>query len=342
MPESKVQEILEALAGDLEYDLPLNYQIGAGDTYFSGKMLAKLARLLVISSSLGDSVSTAVLLSRLKSRLEVWTSLESEARLLYDETWGGVVSCGCVYDDCGGLCSPYCNNDKNGATCPAMQDEGMNFGNGAYNDHHFHYGYFLYAAAAAASVDGEWAKEYAESGLLFARDFVNPSDEDVYFPRFRMLDWYAGHSWAGGISTGGGQAYYNGRNQESSSESVHAYYAAALFGRVLKGLAGYEGAGEELERAGRVALALELRAADKYWHVYEEDFPEGTDGGEPNVYDEVYRGNGVVGILWSGLAQFQTCECVLLFEVVEVASTHKTLNQLCFPFSHSSLLRVRR
>jgi hypothetical protein len=33
-------------------------------------------------------------------------------------------------------------------------------------------------------------------------------------------DWYLGSSWALGIATLGGKPYLNGRNQESSSESV--------------------------------------------------------------------------------------------------------------------------
>lgn len=47
----------------------------------------------------------------------------------------------------------------------------------------------------------------------------SPSIRDNYFPTYRMKDWYLGNSWAGGIA----MAYPNGRNQESSSESIAAY-----------------------------------------------------------------------------------------------------------------------
>jgi endoglucanase Acf2 len=33
---------------------------------------------------------------------------------------------------------------------------GADFGNGQYNDHHFHYGYFAYAAAALGRKDKAW------------------------------------------------------------------------------------------------------------------------------------------------------------------------------------------
>ena len=44
-----------------------------------------------------------------------------------------------------------------------------------------------------------------------------------------MKDWYLGNSWAGGIA----RAYANGRNQESSSESIAAYEAVSMYGKVM-------------------------------------------------------------------------------------------------------------
>jgi endoglucanase Acf2 len=56
---------------DISYDIPLNYQIGAGDTYFSGKMIARLARLAVVANVTGESSAAAVLLARLRERVQV-------------------------------------------------------------------------------------------------------------------------------------------------------------------------------------------------------------------------------------------------------------------------------
>ncbi len=294
-------EVLSALKADSTYDLAENYQLGAGDTYFSGKMIAKMARLAVIADELDETEVRDTILETLKQRITVWLSESAEARFLYDETWGGIVNCGCDYDDCGGECTPHCANvDKTGPGCPALTDQGMNFGNGAYNDHHFHYGYHVYGAAVVSSFDPVWAEEQAESLLFYVRDYMNPSADDDYMVKWRMLDWFAGHSWAGGIL-----AYYNGRNQESTSESIHAYYAAALFGKALKGISKYSSIGKTLEDAGRVVLATELRSSHMYWHVTKGDFMD-DEQLEPNIYDEAFRKNGIVGILWSGLAQFQT------------------------------------
>ena len=45
--------VQKALRKDLSFALPQNYMNGAGDTYFSGKMLAKLARILLVARDVG-------------------------------------------------------------------------------------------------------------------------------------------------------------------------------------------------------------------------------------------------------------------------------------------------
>jgi hypothetical protein len=58
-----VAEIRRALNNDLKYRLPTNYVYGAGDTYFSGKMLSKLGRILLIAEEVGNY--DAVLVSQI-------------------------------------------------------------------------------------------------------------------------------------------------------------------------------------------------------------------------------------------------------------------------------------
>ena len=48
---------------------------------------------------------------------------------------------------------------------------------------------------------------------------------DPYFTQWRYFDWYVGHAWAGGIFP-----IPEGRNQESTSESINAWYAIQLYG----------------------------------------------------------------------------------------------------------------
>lgn len=79
-------------------------------------------------------------------------------------------------------------------------NSGMDFGNTYYNDHHFHYGYFIYAAAVIGYLDPSWlTPQNVDYINTMVRDIANPSASDKYFPVFRNFDWYHGHSWAHGL-----------------------------------------------------------------------------------------------------------------------------------------------
>jgi endo-1,3(4)-beta-glucanase len=96
---------------------------------------------------------------------------------VYDQSWGGVV-------------------DVDG-----IDDPGANFGMGYYNDHHFHFGYFVYAAAVIAKEEPDWLDTYGDAMMAIIRDFANPapsSGADPHFTFMRNKDWYVGHSWAAG------------------------------------------------------------------------------------------------------------------------------------------------
>jgi endo-1,3(4)-beta-glucanase len=185
---------------DLNYQIPINYQRGAGDTYFSGKMLAKLARIIEI----GDEVSKltpedasevfskwqssyqplhARALEHLTAGVEVWLNGSALAPLAYDESWGGMVGCGCDFDGDTNTCRNVFPN------CPALLDAGQNYGSGFYNDHHFHYGYHIFAAAVVIKFDPAWGMKFHESVLALVRDIANPSIADPFFPQWRHKDW---------------------------------------------------------------------------------------------------------------------------------------------------------
>ena len=68
-----------------------------------------------------------------------------------------------------------------------------------YNDHHFHYGYHISAAAIVAKYRPQWGVKYFERILLYVRDIANPSADDEFFPMYRQKDWYLGNSYAAGI-----------------------------------------------------------------------------------------------------------------------------------------------
>ena len=68
------------------------------------------------------------------------------------------------------------------------------------NAHHFHYGYFIKAAAEAARRDPAWAADERWGGMvkLLIDDVACPDRADRRFPFLRNFDPYAGHSWASG------------------------------------------------------------------------------------------------------------------------------------------------
>lgn len=246
--------IAEALQRDIQYVIPANFQRGAGDTYFSGKVLARVGRVLLIHEELEDLCNGKAIgytlnneeklaymnacrdltlpsdddinkaMNMFRSSVQVWINGTAEASFAYDSGWGGVISCGCLWDQGTQGCSNRLPD------CPATSDQGLNFGNGYYNDHHFHYGYHVYAAAALTHFDQEWGRRHFEDVLLLIRDYANPSDDDVFFPRFRNKDWYQGSSWASGITE---PIFGNIMNQESTSEAIAGYEAIALFGKEM-------------------------------------------------------------------------------------------------------------
>lgn len=249
--------IVDALASDAGYNP--NAETVSQDPYFGGKQLAKLARLIVIAEELGDTDRALAMRARLTPLVNAWLDGTNGNPLVYDTRWGGIVS----------------NRGVN--------DVGADFGQGYYNDHHFHYGYHLYAAAVLAKGDASWATQYRDKVLWLVRDIANPASNDPYFPRFRHIDFFGGHSWANGLFD-----LSDGRNQESTSEAVHAWYAVSLVGQALSD--------DRLAGIGRTLLAIESAAAQTYWQI-----PESS-----KVYDSALASRRVLGNLWSTKADYAT------------------------------------
>ena len=133
------------------------------------------------------------------------------------------------------------------------------FGSESFNDHHFHYGYFLTAAALMGENDPEHVQRWAPVVSALVEDIAAPQQRPEV-PALRVFDPYAGHSWASGTAP-----FADGNNQESSSEAVNAWNGLALWAR----LSGDEGM---LEQATWM-LSLEAATARAYW--VEPTRPEG-------------------------------------------------------------------
>ena len=197
--------IRAAASADVAIDV--SSQTSLDSQYFAGKAMAKYAEIcLVASDILKDSSLTATCISKLKAAIGVFASNQQPVPLAYDTTWKGLVS------------------------TAGFSDSGADFGNTYYNDHHYHYGYFVHAAAILGHLDPTWLTstnvDYVNS---LVRDVANPSSSDPYFPVFRSFDWFAGHSWSKGLF-----ASADGKDEESGSEDYNFAYGMKLWGIVTK------------------------------------------------------------------------------------------------------------
>ena len=276
IPEAWRARLGAALDADVGFELPDYFKRGAGDTYFSGKMVAKQARLAAVAQDLGRGGDARRLSAKILETTASFLDPENEeTRFLFDEQWGGMVSCGCDFDEATQTCRNARSED-----CPGLDGCGNNFGNGWYNDHHYHYGYWAYATAVACK-HVKCAETFKKRAKVLALDFANfDASSDAPFAFARHKDWFLGSSWASGVCL---PANPNGRNQESSSEAVHAYEGAFHLAQTL-------GDARWADFA-RLLAATEVDAARRYWHTL----------ALPSPYAKP-----VVGMYWSTMAQFGT------------------------------------
>lgn len=231
----------------------------AGDPYFGGKALARLARFALIADELNDATTATKVRARLGPLVAGWLDGTNGDPLVFDTTWGGIVTTG-------SLASP-----------------GAAFGAGHYNDHHFHWGYHLYAAAVMARNDPAFVTAHRAGLISMVRDIANPSAVDPHFPRFRAMDFFRGHSWAAGLSE-----FADGQNQESSSEAINAWYGMHLLGVAMND--------RRMSDLGRVLLTLEVDAAQTYWQMPSQS----------PLFGYPFKSNHAVGILFQTRAFFGT------------------------------------
>lgn len=153
------------------------------------------------------------------------------------------------------------------------------------NDHHFHYGYWIKAAAAVAMNDSEWAGQWGGMVYEMISDIANTNrDGSSYnkkspakYPFLRNFDIYEGHSWASGVANYEYDANGNmidphgglsgGNNQESSSESVNAWSSLILWGEAV--------GDTRIRDLGVYLYTTEVAAIEDYYYdVHEEIFTD--------------------------------------------------------------------
>ncbi|GMF13252.1 unnamed protein product [Phytophthora lilii] len=244
-------QYLEAIKVALANDS--NYTPEAEDPYYFGKEIGRQARLVLIADKLGEKELRDDILDKLEEWLTPWMLGQNSDHFVYDRSWGGLCSLN-------GLKGVFWMTD---------------FGNGWYNDHHFHYGYFLYAVAVVGKFRPDFVTVHKAAVISIVRDIASP-DQSEYVAASSSLNGYSvrilTHSFASGVYTLEG-----GKSQESVSEAINAYYGVYLVGKSFKV--------PEVEHMGHLLLALEIRGAQTYWQM-----PSSSD-----IYEPIYAANKMTG-----------------------------------------------
>ncbi|CAI6335230.1 unnamed protein product [Periconia digitata] len=229
--ESALAAVRNSAAIELAQDF--DKQTRLNSMYYSGKALAKFAVTIYTTHQIAkDTQLAAAGLAKLKDSFKVFTDNTQPLPLVYDTVWKGVVSSG-----------TYQNGDT-----------GLDFGNTLYNDHHFHYGYFVYTAAVIGYLDPAWLDQGTNRAWVntLVRDFANPVESDPFFPFQRSFDWYNGHSWAKGLFDSG-----DGKDQESTSEDTFATYGLKMWGKIS--------GDANMEARANLQLAVQKRSLINYF-----------------------------------------------------------------------------
>jgi endoglucanase Acf2 len=224
------------------------------DTYWNGKEFGKVTELIQIAEQLQQNEIRDRLLDLLKKRLADWFDAKDNYFFYYDKRWNTLIG----YPDSYGSAEQL-------------------------NDHHFHYSYFIRAAATIAQYDPDWTKpeRYGKMIDLLIRDCASDDRDDKLFPWMRSFDPYAGHSWAAGHA-----GFASGNNQESSSESMNFATSLILYGQATKN--------NKIRDLGIYWHSTEAEAIKQYW--FDQD---------RKVFPAGYQ-QSCVGMVWGDGASYGT------------------------------------
>ncbi|UJR31943.1 hypothetical protein I4U23_019416 [Adineta vaga] len=242
-------------------DINDGVNLGVTDYYFTGKAFHKYALLCLLADYYRETTLLDQCIKKLEAGFDVLITGKNGNALKYDTTWYGLVS----------------------AAGLAPNQELADFGNSYYNDHHYHWGYFIQTGAIIAHLDSSYIpkmKSWIE-GLI--RDSNNPSTQDTHFPQFRYFDWYSGHSWSQGLFESA-----DGKDQESTSEEINYHYGLALWGLATNS--------KTTEGLGRLMLAIAKRSIQTYFLMDSDN----------KVMPKEFIANKVTGIFFENKADYAT------------------------------------
>ena len=144
------------------------------------------------------------------------------------------------------------------------------------NDHHFHFGYFLRAAAAIGRYDRDWLNNYLPLFEELRKEVANYDRNDTSYPFLRNFSPFYGHNWANGTSQ-------DGADQESTSEAINFSAGLMELGLLL--------GNNEWRDMGMYMYEQEILAAEQYW--FNQDATLGNIVPRPPIdpNDVKYNGN---------------------------------------------------
>ena len=196
------------------------------DSYNEGQEMNRLIQTARVAQLNNDSLAFLSLKATVKERLEDWLKVQAnEVAFLfyYNQTWTAMLG------------------------YPAGHGQDNNI-----NDHHFHWGYFIHAAAFMEQFEPGWATQWGPMVDLLVRDAASNSRTDNLFPYLRNFSPYAGHCWANGFAS-----FPQGNDQESTSESMQFNSSLIHWGSVTGNNA--------IRDLGIYLYTTEQTAIEEYW-----------------------------------------------------------------------------
>ncbi|RLN87659.1 hypothetical protein BBJ28_00001137 [Nothophytophthora sp. Chile5] len=265
-PSASVVEeakLLETLQNDIIDDWSMN----AGSWYYNGKYYQKYASLCLMASDSSvvgdDTMLLEFCLQKLEAMIEPLLNNTLSPPLAYETLYNGIVSSAAFTT---GVIS-------------------TDFGNGMYNDHHYHFGYFVTASAILKHLDPTWSRMTELETVVWTmlRDVANPSADDVYFPKFRHFSWFLGHSYSHGVTSEA-----DGKDEESTSEDINFYYGMTLWGKVT--------GNQAVEDLGSLMLRVDARAVRTYFLLMSDN----------TIHPPTFVTNHVTGIFFDNKVNYTT------------------------------------
>ena len=196
------------------------------DSYNEGQVMNRLIQTARIAHEMGEEASVKRIHKTIKLRLENWlTHNPGEVAFLfhYNKTWSAMLG------------------------YPAGHGQDNNI-----NDHHFHWGYFIHAAAFLEEFEPGWAKSFGDMIHILVRDAATTNRKDSLFPYLRNFNPYTGHCWANGFAS-----FPQGNDQESTSESMQFNSSLIHWGDITQN--------KSIRDLGIYLYCTEQSAIEEYW-----------------------------------------------------------------------------